>query len=300
MGTADDQAEMAGKTGGAPPVLKGGNRRRTGGEPPDNCDASARDGFGRFVRGTAAGAATRYAKGRSGNPAGRPKGTFRSGSGRFRAGTLAAAALLDARAELIAGKAVELALAGDPVAVRFCLGRILGVRRGQPVELDLAPVAAPGDLAAAVAAVTGAVAAGQITPDEALSLAQMLDGLPRVFAAVPPPPPANGDDPRKTLARKLARLAKRVEQDALEQARAPARGSPPAPLLPKEGLDAAVAEQQEQHQDDQQQPANADPAAIAVTRIAPAAAAEQQEQQHDQDDKAHFRLHSVAPGLSGA
>lgn len=67
-------------------------------------------------------------KGYSGNPAGRPKGSFR-------AGTRAAARLLDAQAEALAQKAIEMALDGDPVAVRFCLGRILGVRRGQPVEL---------------------------------------------------------------------------------------------------------------------------------------------------------------------
>jgi hypothetical protein len=79
--------------------------------------------------------------------------------------------------------------------VRFCLGRILCVRRGQPVELDLTAIAESRDLPGAVAAVTAALAEGRITPDEALSLSQMLDGFPRVFAAVPPPEP----DPARAM-----------------------------------------------------------------------------------------------------
>ncbi|HZT86861.1 MAG TPA: DUF5681 domain-containing protein [Stellaceae bacterium] len=150
--------------------------------------------------------AARFEKGRSGNPGGRPKG-------RFRAGTRAAALLLDAQAEALTEKAIEMALAGDAVAVRFCLGRLLGVRRGQPVELDLPAVAAMRDLGAAVAAVTAAVGDGRLTPEEALSLSQMLDGLPRVLAAVrneppaPPPPEGSEDDARMVLMRRLERLA---------------------------------------------------------------------------------------------
>ncbi|MFI4948889.1 MAG: DUF5681 domain-containing protein [Alphaproteobacteria bacterium] len=172
----------------------------------------ARNESGRFIKGASGSPALRYAKGRSGNPRGRPRG-----SGRFRAGTRAAAALLDQHAEFVAQQAIELVRAGDPVAVRFCLGRILGVRRGQPVELDLTSVAAPGDLTAAVAAITGAVAAGQITPDEALSLSQMLDGLPRVFAAIPPPPLKDREDPREKLIRELDRIA---ERETLRQSQA--------------------------------------------------------------------------------
>ena len=63
-----------------------------------------------------------FAKGRSGNPAGRRRGS------RNRA-TLAAAVLLEGESEALTRKAVELALAGDPVALRLCIERILPVCR---------------------------------------------------------------------------------------------------------------------------------------------------------------------------
>ena len=165
--------------------------------------------------------ATSFKKGQSGNPNGRPKGAYR-------AGTRAAALLLDAEAERLAHKAIEMAMAGDAVAVRFCLGRLLGVRRGQPVELDLTAVATPGDLAGAIGAITAAVADGRITPDEALSLSQMLDGFPRVFAAVPPPKPevdpAQAQAARHRLIDALDRLAAeetlRQSSEALRQSEA--------------------------------------------------------------------------------
>ena len=151
------------RTGGPPPVPDADNRRISGGAPPDNDAMIARDGIGRFASGASGNPARRFQPGQSGNPNGRPKGAYR-------AGTRAAALLLDAEAERLAHKAIEMAMAGDAVAVRFCLGRLLGVRRGQPVELDLTAVATPGDLAGAIGAITAAVADGRITPDEALSL----------------------------------------------------------------------------------------------------------------------------------
>src|SRR6266700_5593592 len=101
-------------------------------------EQGVRDGRGRFARG------------RSGDPAGRPRGC-RDHVNR------AARLLLDGEAEALTRKAVELALAGDPVALRLCLERILGARRGRPVDLagtlDLRPLADAGALAGAMAGV---------------------------------------------------------------------------------------------------------------------------------------------------
>ena len=59
-----------------------------------------------------------WAKGESGNPRGKRQGA------RHRT-TLAAEALLDGEAKALTRKAIELALAGETVALRLCLDRIL-------------------------------------------------------------------------------------------------------------------------------------------------------------------------------
>jgi hypothetical protein len=118
----------------------------------------------------------RFRKGRSGNPAGRPRGSANSA-------TLAAVLLLDGEAEALTRKAVELPLTGDPVALRLCLDRIVGVRRGRPVELALPPITRIADLAAAMASVATAAAQGTITPEEALALSQMVDTFARTLEA---------------------------------------------------------------------------------------------------------------------
>jgi hypothetical protein len=118
----------------------------------------------------------RFRKGQSGNPAGRPIGSVNSA-------TRAAMLLLDGEAEALTKKAVELALAGDPAALRLCLDRIVGVRRGRPVDLTLPPIASIADLAAAMAAIAAAAAQGTITPDEAVALSQMVESFTRTLDA---------------------------------------------------------------------------------------------------------------------
>ena len=100
--------------------------------------------------------------------AGRPKGA------RHRA-TLAAEALLDGEAAVLTRKAVELALAGDTVALRLCLERILPTRRERPIEFALPALRSAADAAAAIAAITGAVAAGELMPGEAVELARLVE-----------------------------------------------------------------------------------------------------------------------------
>ncbi|MGH7029007.1 MAG: DUF5681 domain-containing protein [Stellaceae bacterium] len=118
----------------------------------------------------------RFRKGRSGNPAGRPRGSVNGA-------TRAAIVLLDGEAEALTRKAVELALAGDPAALRLCLERILGARRGRPVEVTLPPIASIADLAVAMAAIAAAAARGLITPDEAVTLSRMVESFTRTLDA---------------------------------------------------------------------------------------------------------------------
>ena len=100
--------------------------------------------------------------------AGRPKGA------RHRV-TLAAEALLDGEAAALTRKAVELALAGDTVALRLCLERILPIRRERPIEFALPALRSAADAAAAIAAITGAVAVGELMPGEAVELARLVE-----------------------------------------------------------------------------------------------------------------------------
>src|SRR5258708_2667037 len=92
-----------------------------------------------------------FVKGRSGNPAGKPKGA------RHRA-TVAAEALFDGEAEALTRKAIELAKVGDKVALRLCLERILSPRKGRPVVFDLPVIDSPADVVAALGALINAVA----------------------------------------------------------------------------------------------------------------------------------------------
>ncbi len=126
--------------------------------------AAVRDGEGRWCKGV------------SGNPAGRPKGSRNQA-------TRMAEALLDAASAMLTGKAIELALGGDGVALRFCLARILAPRRFPPVELDLPPLDTQKDLALAIAAVGQATAAGDITSEQAVHLARIVDAARRTVEA---------------------------------------------------------------------------------------------------------------------
>jgi hypothetical protein len=118
----------------------------------------------------------RFAPGCSGNPAGKRKGT------RNRA-TLLAAALREDEGEAVARVVIDKALAGDAVAARFCLSLLSPKPRGRAITLDLPEAAGPGDVVAAFNATLAAMAAGEITPDEALVVTKVLDGRLRALKA---------------------------------------------------------------------------------------------------------------------
>ena len=89
--------------------------------------------------------------------AGRPKGS------RHKA-TQAVLALLEGEAEALSRKALEMALAGDGVALRLCLERIAPPRKDAPVEFALPRMTTAHDAAQAAGAVLQAVSEGDLTP----------------------------------------------------------------------------------------------------------------------------------------
>jgi Family of unknown function (DUF5681) len=115
-----------------------------------------------------------FARGRSGNPRGRPVGS------RNRR-TLAAAVLLDGESEALTRKAVELALAGDPTALRLCIERILPPCRERAVRFELPPIENAHDVSVAMNAVTAALARGVITPGEAERIANVVETFARAI-----------------------------------------------------------------------------------------------------------------------
>jgi hypothetical protein len=118
----------------------------------------------------------RFRKGESGNPAGRRLGSRNKA-------TETAELLLDGQAEALTRKAVELALEGEPRALRLCLDRIIPPRRQRAVQLGLPPLRNAGDLGSAMAAITTAAAHGAITPGEAAELARVVEIFVRAIEA---------------------------------------------------------------------------------------------------------------------
>src|SRR5579875_424878 len=91
-----------------------------------------------------------------------PKGNPGRSRGTRRKTTLAMEALLAGEAEALSRKAVELALAGDTVALKLCLDRILPVRKGRPVALPLPPVEDASGVRAALTMLVAATAQGDV------------------------------------------------------------------------------------------------------------------------------------------
>ena len=118
--------------------------------------------------------AGRFEKGRSGNPAGKPKGCLHKA-------TRAAQALLDGEAEALTRRAIEKALEGDATALRLCLERICPPRRDRPVMFSLPTINSATEASGAMAAILSAVASGDMTPGEAQDVATLIDCLRRTI-----------------------------------------------------------------------------------------------------------------------
>jgi hypothetical protein len=117
-----------------------------------------------------------FEPGKSGNPAGKPRGTRNKV-------TMAAEALLDGEAESLTRKAIELAKGGDITALRLCLDRIVPVRKDRPVIFQLPKLERAEDAVKASAAIVEAVSSGDLTPAEAAELTKVVEGYARAVEA---------------------------------------------------------------------------------------------------------------------
>ncbi|WP_284945349.1 DUF5681 domain-containing protein [Acidisoma cladoniae] len=118
-----------------------------------------------------------FAPGQSGNPKGRTPGTRNKT-------TVAIEALLDGQAEAITQKAIDLAMMGDTVALKLVLERIAPLRRGRPVRFEVPTLNRAVDITEALGSVIAAAAAGELTPEEAATLAGIYDTKRRAIETV--------------------------------------------------------------------------------------------------------------------
>ena len=136
----------------------------------------------------------KFQKGQSGIPAGRPPGARNKA-------TIIAEALLQGEAEALTRSAIEKAKDGDTAALRMCLDRLAPPSKHRTIAFELPPLASAADAASALATITAAVGAGELTPSEAGELFKLVDGFARMLEA-------------KNLEQRVARLERDAERSA--------------------------------------------------------------------------------------
>lgn len=120
------------------------------------------------------GKGSRFRKGQSGNPAGKPRGARH-------ATTIMAERLLADDAEAVVRAVLDKARQGDMIAARLVLERLVPPRRDRAVSFDLPALETAADIARAGRAVMAQVAASEITPAEAADVMKLLEGLARAI-----------------------------------------------------------------------------------------------------------------------
>ncbi len=114
---------------------------------------------------------------------GNPGGPGRPAGSRNQASIALDALAVDAAPAAMA-KLTEAVATGDMRAIEILLSRIWPVRKGRPVNLSLPPVKNASDVVTALGHVADAMAAGDITPDEAQAVAGVLEGKRRAIETV--------------------------------------------------------------------------------------------------------------------
>jgi len=107
--------------------------------------------------------------------------------------------MADDEAEAIQRLVIEAAKTGDLKAAELLLARIWPPRRGRSVRIELAPIQSAAGVSEAIAAVVDAMAAGDITPDEAATITGILEVRRKVIET-------------QELADRISRLERKMER----------------------------------------------------------------------------------------
>ncbi len=110
-------------------------------------------------------------------PRGRPfeKGNPGRRMGARHKSSVMAEKLMTDECDAIVRAVIDSAKGGDIQAAKVILDRIVPVRKGAAVQLDLPEVETSQGVAAALAALVHAMASGDVTPDEAATIGSVLE-----------------------------------------------------------------------------------------------------------------------------
>ena len=117
-----------------------------------------------------------FQKGQSGNPNGRPAGSRNKAS-------LLLAELIDGEGEDIVRAMIDAAKAGDVAAGRCLMDRLVPPRKDRPVLFNLPLLETTADAPKALAAITVAVASGELTASEAADLSKLVADFVKTIEA---------------------------------------------------------------------------------------------------------------------
>ena len=116
-----------------------------------------------------------FVDGRSGNPSGRPRGSRNKT-------TMMAQALFDEQGQAIVEKIIELALErDDKAALKICVDRLVPPRRSRPLSFALPRITSAQDVVAGFSTMFDALSPGQLTLEEASTLAGLLESMRRAI-----------------------------------------------------------------------------------------------------------------------
>ncbi len=110
----------------------------------------------------------KWEKGQSGNLKGRPQGSRNNA-------TILLEKMLTNDGKDVVRAVVKAAKNGDMAAARLVLDRIIPVRKGRAIKLNLPEVNSPRDVMKALSAAIRAMADGELTPEEANMIAALLE-----------------------------------------------------------------------------------------------------------------------------